>query len=114
MDNWVHYKTRNPRPLDGYLIEGFYADFFKMEYEGEVCTMGRFYLAGDELYRAWGFESDEHCSFNAVALKDGSFTQSIPGCPDVHFEPGEGSEGIIVVNTQNESFFNHVTVTSKI
>ncbi len=83
ISKWTLTKRSDPRLFEGYLIQGFYAEQYEIKNDTEHFSMGRFFLNGDEVYRAWGKLAEEHCSFHALLKKSGELSEPIAGCPAV-------------------------------
>jgi len=98
ISKWTFIKRIDPRLFDGYLINGFYSERYEIKNEAGHFTMGRFYLNGTEVYRAWGRFSDEHCSFHAMLESDGALSEPISGCPNVSLNQ---QSALLVLKTSN-------------
>jgi hypothetical protein len=80
LDNWVKTKHTDPRPLDGFLIEGFFSESYKHQ-STEGLVMARFFLGTTEVHRAWGWAHEECCSYHLLFLQESPTPR--PGCPPV-------------------------------
>lgn len=109
MEGWSEHKTRDPRPVNGYVIKGMASISYRQTQDGTMYSMGRFFLDEKEVYRAWGLFEEEHCSFNSVKLAS-RMSDPIEGCPDVSVTLKGDTQGILVLRALREEMKHMVTI----
>lgn len=91
LDGWQHVLTKDPRPIDDKVIVGVKSLVYEQDIGGVIWSMGQFFFGEQELFRAWGVKTDEHCSFHTIVSED-NFVHS--GCPQYTLE--ETKEGYVL------------------
>ncbi len=114
ISKWVFVKRIDPRPFDGYLIQGFYSERYEIKDEAEHFSMGRFYLGDKEMFRAWGKMSEEHCSFHALLKKSGGLSEPIAGCPAVSLSEITDTTANLVLKMPGETNSIAVEIIEKV
>ena len=104
LSDWRITKRNDPRPLDGTVLDGFYSISHEHS-EDPNLAMTRFFLHTQELYRAWGYKHETHCSYHAIRLSDDTW-MTIPGCPHYTLECDRDTvHGHLTIHTP------HTTIT---
>jgi hypothetical protein len=80
LDQWTQTKRTDPRPLDGFHIEGFYSVSYAHQ-SIEKLVLARFFLHDAEVHRAWGWATEKCCSYHLLFLEDNPTPRA--GCPPV-------------------------------
>jgi hypothetical protein len=91
LSQWIMTKRNDLRPIDSQIIQGFYS-LSHTHTSIPQAVMARFFLGDTELYRAWGFSDEEHCSFHSIFLD--STPEAIPGCPPVTVIHKDGASSL--------------------
>jgi hypothetical protein len=73
--------------LEGVVVPGLTGQFYEREEDGRTATAGRYTLAGEEIFIAWGYRDEAHCAWTAYRQRDG-WTTPHRGCPRVRVENG--------------------------
>lgn len=79
------YREKNEVLIDGVMIPGLVASYFKKYIGPHTITMGVYRTrAGKNIFRSWGVMEDERCCrFHQIADSNGVWLPSIPGSPSV-------------------------------
>ena len=86
LEDWTMTKRNDPRPVDGHTIDGFYS----LSHSHNTIpglVMARFFLHDQELYRAWGWKEESHCSYHLLLVEVNPLPHT--GCPPVAVVRGE-------------------------
>jgi hypothetical protein len=74
------HRTVHDVDLEGIVVPGLTGQFFERDENGRVATVGCYTLKGEEIFMAWGYRDDAHCSWTAYRQRDG-WTAPHRGCP---------------------------------
>jgi hypothetical protein len=77
------HRIADDAELDGVRVPGLRAEFFRRAQDGRLASVGRYHYRGRELLLAWGYVDEPHCRYSAVRDEDGSWSDPVPGCPEV-------------------------------
>jgi hypothetical protein len=86
LNNWTMTKRNDPRPIDGQIIKNFYSLSHSHNTIPEL-VMARFFLHNQELYRAWGWKEEAHCSYHLLLIE--RYPKPRVGCPPVEVVRGK-------------------------
>ena len=89
--------------FDGVAVPGLCGAFYRCTDGARTLSIGIYLLGTAELFRAWGYVDEEHCTFHSVTCVDGDVDGPYTGCPDVrvHTEPGRVT-GLLIRTPQRE------------
>jgi hypothetical protein len=107
LEDWTMTKRNEPRPVDGHTIEGFYS-LTHNHTTISGLVMARFFLHGQELYRAWGWKEEPHCSYHLLLVEENPVPHI--GCPPV--EVVRGKQDTLTFTTGDASIAIPITIIS--
>jgi hypothetical protein len=84
------YRVIDDVDLHGVKVPGLRGEFLHRKIGGRTATVGRYIYAGREVFRAWGYDNEEHCRYFAVLGADGGWEPPQAGCPRVRVLADEG------------------------
>lgn len=73
--------------LEGVTVAGLQGAYYHRADGSRVATVGVYHHDGIELFWAWGYADEAHCSWHAYRWPDGEWSAPRRGCPRVLFEP---------------------------
>jgi hypothetical protein len=89
------YKVIDDIDLEGVVVPGLRGEFLSRAEGPRTATVGRYSYAGREVFRAWGYEGEEHCRYFAIVGPDGEWERPQAGCPRVRvLADDEGVAGL--------------------
>ena len=87
--------------FDSVRVPGACAAFYRRAEGARTLSVGIYMMDGLELFRAWGYTDEEHCSFHLVTRSDATVDGPHPGCPQVRVErDGDLVTGVTVSTCQ--------------
>ena len=80
---WFHREIEDA-DLDGTVVPGLTATFYRRAADPRVATVGVYRCAGADVFMAWGYVGEAHCRHHAYHEGPAGWGAARPGCPDVH------------------------------
>jgi hypothetical protein len=107
ISTFTKYKEKDDFTFDnGMKTSNIHADFFEKDEAGQIISVGLFSYKGKELFCAWGYKDEEHCSMHAVITPDGTWSQPQQGCPiKTALIEKENLVGLLVPTTEGDISF---------
>lgn len=90
---YTPHRQARDATLDGVTVPGLHGDYFRRTDGSRIATVGVYRYEGVELFMAWGYADEEHCSHHAVRRPDGTWSEPAIGCPRLRFAP-DGVAGV--------------------
>lgn len=79
---WKMYRTDDPYVHEKKdIVPLLKRRCYELVYNDRVVTMGVYEYNSIEIFKAWGYKDDIHCSYYATKL-GGVWSEPIEGCPD--------------------------------
>lgn len=75
----IHYDV----DFDGVPVPGLCGAFYRRADGDRILSVGIYMMDGVELFKAWGYVGEEHCTHHAVTCMDGTVDGPHIGCPEV-------------------------------
>ncbi|TQL79086.1 hypothetical protein FB566_4687 [Stackebrandtia endophytica] len=91
--------------FDDVPVPGLCAAFYRCPDGDRILSVGIYMSDGVELFRAWGYVDEAHCSYHAVSCADGSLDGPHIGCPDVEVLTEDETVVGIAVSTRDREYF---------
>ncbi len=78
---WKLYRTDDPYLYEKRIEIPYMRRFcYETIHDGRTVTLGLYKYNGTEIFKAWGYKDEEHCSYHAIKIK-GEWSEVIEGCP---------------------------------
>ncbi len=65
-DIWNLYRTDELYVHEGKMVTNMKRYCFEMKQDGRTATLGLYEYSGVEIFKAWGYKDEEHCSYHAI------------------------------------------------
>lgn len=104
---FTKYKEKDNFIFDnGMKTDQIHADFFEKNEAGATISIGLFSNKGKELFCAWGYKDEEHCSMHTVITTDGTWSKPQYGCPiKITIIENEKCVGLLIPTTEGDISF---------
>ncbi|CAM3127236.1 hypothetical protein [Stackebrandtia soli] len=104
LQSFTFHKVLYDVEFGGAAIPGLIGAYYRTTLGDRKESVGIYMVNGVELFRAWGFVDDEHCSYHTIALPGGGVVGPFVGCPNIEVRREGEQVRELTVHTGTDAF----------